>query len=78
MIIPTLHIDGDETCIRLVDPAYPHKPYAICQMEANDDTVELFFELLTTVLEAYDDGYSAGYDDAIQDFEEGGGLDVGI
>lgn len=78
MIIPTLYIDGDETCIRLVDPAYPHKPYAICQMKANDDTVELFFESLTTVLEAYSDGYSAGYDDAIQDFEEGGGLDVEI
>lgn len=78
MIIPTLHIDGDETCIRLVDPAYPHEPYSVFQMEANDDTVELFFELLTTVLEAYDDGYSAGYDDAIQDFEEGGGLNVEI
>jgi hypothetical protein len=78
MIIPTLHIDGDEACIHLVDPAYPHKSYAICQMETNDDTVELFFELLTTVLEAYDNGYSAGYDNAIQDFEEGGGLDVEI
>ena len=48
------------------------------QMETSDDTADLFFELLTTILEAYDDGYSAGYDDAIQDFEEGGGLDVEI
>jgi hypothetical protein len=47
-------------------------------METNADTAEVFFELLTTVLEAYDDGYSTGYDDAIQDFEEGGGLDVEI
>ena len=78
MIIPTLHIDGDKSCVYLVDPVYPHKPYAICQMETNNDTVELFFEILTTVLEAYGNGYSAGYDDAIQDFEEGGGLDVEI
>ena len=78
MIIPTLHIDGDESCIHLVDPAYPHEPYSVFQMETNDDTADLFFELLTTVLEAYDNGYSAGYDDAIQDFEEGGGLDVEI
>lgn len=78
MIIPTLHIDGDEACIHLVDPAYPHEPYSIFQMETNDDTADLFFEILTTILEAYDDGYSAGYDDAIQDFEEGGGLDVEI
>ena len=47
-------------------------------METSDDTADLFFELLTTVLEASDDGYEAGYDDAIQDFEEGGGLDVEI
>ena len=60
MIIPTLHIDGDEACIHLVDPAYPYEPYSVFQMETNDD------------------GYSAGYDDAIQDFEEGGGLDVEI
>lgn len=78
MIIPTLHIDGDEVCIHLVDPVYPHEPYSVFQMETNDDTAEVFFELLTTVLEAYDDGYSAGYDDATQDFEEGGGLDVEI
>ena len=78
MIIPNLHIDGDEFCIHLVDAAYPHKPYSIFQMETNDYTTDLFFELLTAVLEAYDDGYSAGYDDAIQDFEEGGGLDVEI
>lgn len=56
MIIPTLHIDGDESCIHLVDPAYPHEPYSIFQMETSDDTADLFFELLTTVLEAYDDG----------------------
>lgn len=78
MIIPTLHIDGDESCIHLVDPAYPYKPYSLFQMETNDDTAEVFFELLTTVLEAYDDGYGVGYNDAIQDFEEGGELDVGI
>ena len=72
MIIPTLHIDGDEACIHLVDPA------SVFQMETNDDTADLFFDLLTTVLETYDDGYGAGYDDAIKDFEEGGGLDVEI
>ena len=78
MIIPTLHIDGDESCIHLVDHAYPHEPDSVFQMETSDDTTDLFFEILTTVLEAYDDGHGAGYDDAIQDFEEGGGLDVGI
>lgn len=77
MIIPTLHIDGDETCIRLVDPAYPHESYSVFQMETNDDTAEVFFELLATVLEAYDDGYGAGYDDAIEDMG-GGEFDVGI
>ena len=67
MIIPTLHIDGDESCIHLVDPAYPHEPYSIFQMETNDDTAYLFFEILTTVLEAYDDGYSAGYKRGLAD-----------
>ena len=47
-------------------------------METNDDTAEVFFELLTTVLEAYDDGYGVGYNDAIQDFEEGGEFDVEV
>ena len=78
MIIPTLHIDGDEACIHLVDPAYPNEPYSLFQMETNDNTAEVFFELLTTVLEAYENGYGVGYNDAIQDFEEGGGLDVEI
>lgn len=78
MIIPTLHINGDEACIHLVDPAYPHESYSVFQMETNDDMAEVFFELLTTVLEAYDDGYGVGYNDAIQDFEEGGELDVEI
>ena len=78
MIIPILHIDGDESCIRLVDPVYPHESYSVFQMETNDDTAEVFFELLTTVLEAYDDGYGVGYNDAIQDFEEGGELDVEV
>ena len=78
MILPTLQLVGAESCIHLVDPAYPHEPYSGFQMETNDDTADLFFELLTTVLEAYDDGYSTGYNDAIQDFEEGGGLNVEI
>lgn len=78
MIIPTLHINGDEACIHLVDPAYPHEPYSLFQMETSGDTAEVFFDLLTTVLEAYEDGYGAGYNDAIQDFEEGGELDVEI
>ena len=65
MIIPTLHIDGDESCIHLVDPAYPHEPYSIFQMETNDDTADLFFELLATVLKAYDDGYKRGLADAL-------------
>lgn len=77
MIIPTLHIDGDESCIRLVDPAYPHESYSVFQIETNDDTAEVFFELLTTVLEAYDDGYDIGYNDAIKDME-GGEFDVEV
>ena len=77
MIIPTLHIDGDESCIRLVDPAYPHESYSVFQMETNDNTAEVFFELLATVLEAYDDGYDIGYNDAIEDME-GGGFDVEV
>ena len=67
MIIPTLHIDGDESCIHLVDPAYPHEPYSIFQMETNDDTTDLFFEILATVLEAYNDGYDLGYKRGLAD-----------
>ena len=40
-------------------------------METNDNTAEVFFKLLATVLEAYDDGYDIGYNDAIEDM--GGG-----
>lgn len=78
MIIPTLHINSDEACIHLVDPAYPYEPCSIFQMETNDDTTDLFFKILAAVFEAYDDGYDARYDDAIQDFEEGGEFDVEV
>ena len=47
-------------------------------MTTNDDTTKLFFDLLTMAFENHDDGYEAGYNDAIQDMEEGGLLDVEI
>lgn len=77
MIIPILHIDGDETCIHLIDPIYPHEPYCRFQMTTNDDTTQLFFDLLTMAFENYDDGYEVGYNDAIEDME-GGEFDVGV
>lgn len=76
-MIPILHIDGDETCIHLIDPAYPHEPYCRFQMTTNDDTTQLFFDLLTMAFENYDDGYEVGYNDAIEDME-GGEFDVEV
>lgn len=79
MIIPTLHINGDESCIHLVDPLSPHEPYSVIEMDNNsDDAADMFFDLLTAMLENYSDGYSTGYEDAIQDMEEGGEFDVGV
>ena len=72
MIIPTLHIDGDEICIHLVDPIYPHEPYSVIEMGNNsDDTADMFLDLLTAMLENYDDGYDVGYNDAMEDMEGG-------
>lgn len=78
MIIPNLHITDNGPCIHLVDPLYPHEPYCRFQMTTDDDTTKLFFDLLTMAFENHDDGYEAGYNDAIQDMEEGGLLDVEI
>lgn len=74
MIIPTLHInEQDDVCVHLIDPYFPHEPYAILQMENIDDTIDIFFNLLIMALENHNDGYN----DAMEDME-GGELDVEV
>ena len=77
MILPRLCINGSRYRVELYYPEEPNEPIAIIAGSAKS-SCELFANMLYMALENYDDGYGAGYDDAIQDFEEGGGLDVGI
>ena len=72
MIIPTLHITDNESWIELIDLAHPDdEPIITTSMATTEDTVVMWYDLLTICVDNYDMGYDIGYNDAIEDMEGG-------
>lgn len=70
MILPLLCINGGKYRVELYYPEEPNGPIAIISGSAKS-SCELFMNMLYMALENYDDGYDAGYNDAIEDMEGG-------
>lgn len=72
MILPTLHITANESWIELIDLAHPDdEPIITTSMTTTEDTVVMWYDLLTICIANYDMGYDIGYNDAIEDMEGG-------
>ena len=70
MILPRLCINDSRYRVELYSPEDPDNPIAIMSGSARS-SCDLFANILYIVLENYDDGYDVGYNDAIDDIEEG-------
>ena len=72
MIIPTLHITDNESWIELIDLAHPDdEPIIETSMTTTEDTVAMWYDLLTICLDNYGIGYEIGYMTAYDEMEEG-------
>ena len=72
MIVPTLHITDNESWIELIDLAHPDdEPIIETSMTTTEDTVAMWYDLLTICVGNYDIGYEIGYMTAYDEMEEG-------
>lgn len=72
MIIPTLHITDNESWIELIDLVHPDdEPIIETSMTTTEDTVDMWYDLLTICVGNYDIGYEIGYMSAYDEMEEG-------
>ena len=72
MIVPTLHITDNESWIELIDLAHPDdEPIIETSMTTTEDTVTMWYDLLTICVGNYDIGYEIGYMTAYDEMEEG-------
>ena len=72
MIIPTLHITDNESWIELIDLAHPNdEPMIETSMTTTEDTVAMWYDLLTICVGNYNIGYDIGYMSAYDEMEEG-------
>lgn len=72
MIIPTLHITDNESWIELIDLVHPDdEPIVETSMTTTEDTVVMWYDLLTICIDNYGMGYDIGYNDALEDMEGG-------
>ena len=72
MIIPTLHITDNESWIELIDLTHPdNEPIIKTSMTTTEDTVAMWYDLLTICVDNYGIGYDAGYMTAYNEMEEG-------
>ena len=72
MIIPTLHITDNESWIELIGLAHPDdEPIIETSMTTTEDTVAMWYDLLTICVGNYDIGYEIGYMTAYDEMEEG-------
>ena len=72
MIIPTLHITDNESWIELIDLVHPDdEPIIETSMTTTEDTVAMWYDLLTICVGNYDIGYEIGYMTAYDEMEEG-------
>lgn len=68
MIIPTLHITDNESWIELIDLAHPDdEPIVETSMTTTEDTIDMWYDLLTICVDnygmVYDVGYMTAYDE---------------
>lgn len=62
MILPTLHITANESWIELIDLAHPDdEPIVETSMTTTEDTIDMWYDLLTICVDNYGIGYDAGY-----------------
>ena len=72
MIVPTLHITDNESWIELIDLVHPDdEPIIETSMTTTEDTVAMWYDLLTICVGNYDIGYEIGYMTAYDEMEEG-------
>lgn len=72
MIIPTLHVTDNESWIELIDLVHPDdEPIIETSMTTTEDTVAMWYDLLTICVGNYDIGYEIGYMTAYDEMEEG-------
>ena len=72
MIIPTLHVTDNDSWIELIDLAHPDdEPIIETSMTTTEDTVAMWYDLLTICVGNYDIGYEIGYMTAYDEMEEG-------
>ena len=71
MIIPTLHITDNESWIELIDLAHPdNEPIVATSMTTTEDTVAMWYDLLTICVGNYSMGYGIGYMTAYDEMDE--------
>ena len=72
MIIPTLHVTDNESWIELIDLAHPDdEPIIETSMTTTEDTVAMWYDLLTICVDNFNCGYDIGYMTAYDEMEEG-------
>ena len=72
MIVPTLHVTDNESWIELIDLVHPDdEPIIETSMTTTEDTVAMWYDLLTICVDNYDIGYEIGYMTAYDEMEEG-------
>lgn len=71
MILPTLHITDDDSWIELIDLTHPDdEPIIETSMTTTEDTVAMWYDLLTTYIYNYNIGYDIGYMTAYDEMDE--------
>lgn len=71
MIIPTLHITDNESWIELINLVHPdNEPIIETSMTTTEDTIAMWYDLLTICVDNYGMGYDIGYMTAYDEMEE--------
>ena len=71
MIIPILHITDNESWIELINLIHPNDESIIeTSMTTTEDTIAMWYDLLTICVDNYGMGYDIGYMTAYDEMDE--------
>lgn len=71
MIIPTLHVTDKETWIEIIDLMHPDdEPISEITMASLEDSIAMWYDLLTTYVDNFNMGYDVGYTAAYDEMDE--------
>ena len=71
MIIPTLHITNNDSWIEIINLTNPNdEPMIETSMTTTEDTVAMWYDLLTICVDNYGIGYDIGYMTAYDEMDE--------